>query len=213
MPGALVEAGSIGEAWVGIAARILADGAEASYDGRPVLELRRVTIAVAHPSPRDELIERHADPERLAWMAVNFNSPELVEELGGARSYASRLRDYARSGLDQVDWVAERLRRDPTSRSATITTFEPLLDTSYIPCVSLLDFWRPDAALELVVTAHSIDFGTKGYGNLVQLAAIQTEVALALSAPVGRLDVQIKSAHISHPELERMRQVVAAAAG
>jgi hypothetical protein len=27
-------------------------------------------------------------------------------------------------------------------------------------------------ALEVVVYAHSIDFGTKGYGNLVELAAL-----------------------------------------
>ncbi len=63
-----------------------------------------------------------------------------------------------------------------------ITTFEPLLDTSYIPCVSLLDFWLQDGALDQMVYAHSIDFGAKGYGNLVELAFLQEQVA----AGVGR---------------------------
>jgi thymidylate synthase len=42
-----------------------------------------------------------------------------------------------------------------------------LTDTSYIPCVSLLDFFLIDGALHLSCYAHSIDFGAKGYGNLV----------------------------------------------
>jgi hypothetical protein len=57
--------------------------------------------------------------------------------------------------------------------SATITTFQPQTDTTYIPCVSLLDFWLPGGAVELVVYAHSIDFGAKGYGNLVERPAGQ----------------------------------------
>ena len=106
-------------------------------------------------------------------MHENFFSPENVPELGNARSYAARLFDYEGSGRDQLAWVVERLRADPESRSATITTFEPLLDTTYIPCVSMLDFWAPAERLELVVYAHSLDFGKKAYGNLVELARLQ----------------------------------------
>jgi thymidylate synthase len=97
-----------------------------------------VTLVVAEPDPKDELIASLADPDWLDWMRRNFTEPEDVPELGGARSYARRLRDY--DGRDQVAWVIERLRADPETRSATITTFQPLADTSYIPCVSLLDF-------------------------------------------------------------------------
>ena len=79
------------------------------------------------------------------------------------------------------------------SRSATITTFEPLLDTTYIPCVSLLDFWIRDGQLEAIVYAHSIDFGSKGYGNLVELAFLMERVAEGLGLPVGRLDFVVKS--------------------
>jgi thymidylate synthase len=200
---------SVGEAWLEIARRILDDGERAHYDGLPITELASVTLEVAQPDPGDELIARFADPERLAWMRRNFIEPDLVAELGDARSYASRLHDYAATGRDQVDWVVARLTADPASRSATVTTFEPLLDTTYIPCVSMLDFWIPREAVELVVYAHSIDFGAKGYGNLVQLAAIQHEVAQRLARPVGRLSFIIKSAHVYDTELAYMRGVLA----
>jgi thymidylate synthase len=204
-----VATGTIGAAWLEIARRILVEGVASRYDDLPVLEVPRVTITVEHPKTGDEIVNEFGDPERIAWMHANFTDHALVRELGDARSYASRLFDYAGTGRDQVQWVIERLRSDPTSRSATITTFEPLLDTSYIPCVSLLDFWIRDGALEQVVYAHSIDFGSKGYGNLVELAWLQEHVAAELGLPVGRLDFLIKSAHIYDTELEYMNTVLA----
>ena len=75
----------------------------------------------------------------------------------------------------------------------------------------MLDFWLPGGAVELVVYAHSIDFGAKGYGNLVELAALQHHVAQALGRPVGRLLMTVKSAHIYDTELDLMRDICAAA--
>lgn len=205
-----VMAASLGAAWVEVAARILAEGAPGSYDGLPMVELAHVTLAIAAPDPDDPLIAAYGDPQRLAWMRANFADHARVAALGDADSYATRLYDYARAGRDQIAWIVERLRQDPLTRSATITTFQPLTDDTYIPCVSLLDFWLPAGALELVIYAHSIDFGAKGYGNLVELAAVQRRVASALAAPVGRLILTVKSAHIYHTERDEMVALLAA---
>jgi thymidylate synthase len=199
---------TIGEAWLGIARRILSDGRAGHYDGLPILEVSQATLTIASPHPDDAIIARLADPERLAWMHANFADHARVEALGNARSYASRLFDYGATGLDQIAWIIERLRKDPESRSATITTFEPLSDTSYIPCVSMLDFWLRDGAVEQVVYAHSIDFGAKGYGNLVELADLQHRVADGLGLAVGRLVFIVKSAHVYDTEFEYMRGVL-----
>src|ERR1700685_2173852 len=145
-----------------IATKILSEGAVATYDARPIRELIMTTLYVENPRSVDDVIEQRADPERVAWMHANFTDPARVAALGDADSYATRLYDYEHKGLNQIDWVVERLRNDPTSRSATITTFQPLTDTTYIPCVSLLDFFLHDDALRLAVSAHSIDFGAQG---------------------------------------------------
>jgi thymidylate synthase len=200
---------TIGESWLAVAGRIVASGAPGLYDGLPIRELSLITLAVAQPDPDDEIIATHADPERLAWMHANFTDHARVASLGDADSYATRLFDYEHSGHDQVRWVIDRLRADPSSRSATITTFQPHTDTTYVPCVSMLDFWLPNDAVELVVYAHSIDFGAKGYGNLVELASLQRHVADALGVPVGRLIMIIKSAHLYETELKYIKGVLA----
>lgn len=199
---------TIGEAWLAIARQILETGATSTYDDKPILELMHATLFVEEPRSHDPLIERFADPERLAWMRANFVDHAAVQELGGARSYASRLLDYAESGRDQIAWVIEKLRDEPSSKNATITTFEPLLDTTYIPCVSMLDFWMPNGAVDLVVYAHGIDFGSKGYGNLVQLSELQERVARELDRPMGTLTFIVKTAHVYATEFDYMRGVL-----
>ena len=206
-----IEATTLGEAWLAIAAAILEGGVVGSWEGQPIVEVFRVTLDVHSPRVDDPIIAQHGDPERLAWMHANFNDHSRVSELGGADSYATRLYDYAHMGRDQIRWVIDRLASNPSARDATITTFQPQTDSSYIPCVSLLDFWLLNGELQLGVYAHAIDFGTKGYANLVELAALQAHVAGNLGVGVGTLTMNVKSAHLYETELELMRGIVATA--
>ncbi|MEA2657275.1 MAG: thymidylate synthase [Chloroflexota bacterium] len=203
-----IEVMTIGEAWMAIAEAILKDGVEGSWEGLPITEVFHASLEVRSPRVDDPIIARHGDPERLAWMHANFTDPSRVAQLGDADSYATRLNDYAHAGRDQIRWVVDRLTANPWARDATVTTLQPLTDTSYIPCVSLLDFWLVAAELQLAVYAHSIDFGTKGYANLVELAALQARVAGDLGVGVGTLTMTVKSAHIYETELGLMRDII-----
>jgi thymidylate synthase len=205
-----IEAMTLGEAWIAIALAILSGGVEGSWEGLPIVEVFRATLDVTSPKVDDPIIAQHGDPERVAWMHANFTDRSRVAELGDADSYATRLYDYAHAGRDQIRWVINRLAANPSTRDATVTTFQPLTDISYIPCVSLLDFWLVEAKLQLAVYAHAIDFGTKGYANLVELAALQTRVASDLGVGVGTLTMTVKSAHIYQTELGQMRRLIAA---
>jgi thymidylate synthase len=208
-----VEAMTLGEAWIGIAAAILEGGVVGSWEGLPIVEVLRATLDVHSPKVDDPIIARHGDPERLAWMRANFTDHSRVAELGEADSYATRLYDYAHAGRDQIRWVIDRLAANPWARDAAVTTFQPLTDTSYIPCVSLLDFWLVKGHLQVAVYAHAIDFGTKGYANLIELAALQSRVAGELGVGTGTLTMTVKSAHIYQTELGLMRKIVAATQG
>jgi thymidylate synthase len=201
---------TLGEAWLAIAAAILKGGSVGSWEGLPIIEVFRATLDVHVPRVDDPIIAKHGDPERLAWMHTNFTDHSRVAELGEADSYATRLYDYAHAGRDQIRWVTDRLAANPWTRDATITTLQPLTDTTYIPCVSLLDFWLVNGELQLAVYAHAIDFGTKGYANLVELAALQTHVAGGLGVAVGTLTMTVKSAHIYQTELGLMQRIIAA---
>lgn len=204
----IVEAATLGECWLSVSQLILDSGVDTAYDAQPIKEIRRLTLSAASTDPGDAIIDRYGDPTWLHWMHANFFDHARVAELGNADSYATRLFDYDHTGLDQIQWVIDRLAEDANGKNASITTFQPLSDTAYIPCVSLLDFWVVDGAVELVVYAHSLDFGKKAYGNLVELALLQSRVADALGRDRGRLTIHVKSAHIYEPEYALMRERV-----
>jgi thymidylate synthase len=206
----VVTTDTIGGAWIAIAAKVLAEGNVSSYDGRAIRELVLQTLMVSEPDANDDVIKRLGDPERLAWMHANFTDSARVAALGDAESYATRLYDYEHRGLNQIDWVVGKLRADSRTRSAVITTLQPLSDTTYIPCVSVLDFFVNEGRLELVVYAHSIDFGTKGYANLVELAFLQHLVGEKISRSVGPLTMVVKSAHIYDDDVSEMQSVLSA---
>jgi len=199
---------TIGEAWIAVAAKILAEGELSRCDGLATRELIMAMLHVKDPRSDDAMIGRFADPARLEWMHLNFTDAAQVAALGGADSYATRLYDYEHRGLNQIDWVIKRLRNDPSSRSAAITTFQPLTDTSYIPCVSLLDFFINHQRLELAVFAHSIDFGTKGFANLVELAYLRQHVADKISSNAGPLTMIVKSAHVFESDVDYMNDML-----
>ena len=207
----VVDAPTLGEGWLRTSRAILERGSLERYDGQPTRELALLTLTVARPASNDALIAELGDAEWLAWMHENFFVEKNVPELGDAKSYAVRLFNYGGAGRDQMAWVVDRLRVDPECRSAAVTTFQPLTDTTYIPCVSLLDFWLREDAVELVVYAHSLDFGKKAYGNLVELARLQEHVADELGRPVGQLVVHAKSAHVYEPEWDLMAELVSTA--
>lgn len=203
----VLETASLGACWLQASKLILEHGQLSRYDGAITREIAHLTMTVAAPDPQDPLIGQYGDPAWLAWMHDNFFVQKEVAELDNAASYAIRLFNYAHQGRDQIRWIVERLRADAEARSATVTTFMPLTDSSYIPCISLLDFWMPAKAVELVVYAHSLDFGKKAYGNLIELASLQSSVAAQLNRPPGQLIVHVKSAHIYEPEWEYMRRL------
>jgi thymidylate synthase len=58
------------------------------------------------------------------------------------------------------------------------------------------------------VYAHSIDFGTKGFANLVELAYLQEHVATALATEIGHLTFIVKSAHIYESEFCEMSELL-----
>src|SRR5512142_2775085 len=191
----LIDCPSLGECWLAVSRLILTEGRPATWEGAPNREIANLTLVAASPNPEDALITRLGDPTWRDWMHENFFVQKEVPELERAPSYAVRLFNYAYQGRDQVQWVIERLRSNPECRNATITTLMPLSDIWYIPCVSLLDFWIPEGALELVVYANALDFGKKAYGNLIELALLQRKVADALARPVGKLVIHVKTAH------------------
>ena len=72
----------------------------------------------------DAIIEKHKVQAEYDWMIRNFTVQGEVPELHHENSYASRLYSYM-GQKNQVEWLIDRLQKNPATRSATISLSEP----------------------------------------------------------------------------------------
>ena len=204
----------LGNAWLAFLKELYHHGSKVKYSDNPgeeaeVKESMELTVEIRGPHLPDEIIERYKVQEEYEWMVRNFTVQEKVKELHNENSYAARL--YAYMGTkNQFQWVIEKLRENPHTRSATITMFEPLADVGYISCVSLLDFQGNSSDLDLIVYCRALDFGCKAYVNLVMLSSILHSVSEKVGMNCGRLVLVVKSAHYYMKDEEKVLRILAA---
>lgn len=203
---------SLGALWVKVLNELESNGFTTTYTDNvgecaDVKELLNLTAEVQNATLPDAIIEKHKVQEEYDWMVHNFTVQGEVPELHHENSYASRLYSYM-GQKNQVEWLIDRLRKNPSTRSATISMFEPLTDEGYIPCVSLLDFQKTDGKLNMTAYCRALDFGCKAYVNLVMLHLIQQSIAEKVGVPCGHLILLVKSAHFYMRDRNRVLAIL-----
>lgn len=201
---------TIGKAWITVLQEILSNGNRTLYNGneeKPIQEIVGTSLTIDNIVMPDPIIEKYMVKEEYDWMENNFIKQGTVKELHYAKSYASRLYNYMNQ-KNQIEWVINRLKERRYTCSATITTFEPLIDEQYIPCVSMIDFYVENERLNMYVYCRSLDFGCKAYVNLVMLYNILKQVAEAINTEVGNMNLTIKSAHVYDKDREKIDNIL-----
>ena len=201
---------TIGKAWIIVLQEILSNGKRTLYNGneqKPIQEIVGTSLTIDNIVMPDSIIEKYMVKEEYEWMENNFTKLGTVKELHDANSYASRLYNYMNK-KNQIEWVINRLKERRNTCSATITTFEPLVDEQYIPCVSMIDFYVENEILNMYVYCRSLDFGCKAYVNLVMLYNILKQVADAINIEVGNMNLTIKSAHVYDKDREKINRIL-----
>ncbi len=203
---------SLGALWIRVLQELESSGETTAYTDNEgefadVKELLNLTAEVQNAALPDAIIEKHKVQDEYDWMVRNFTVQGEVPELHHENSYASRLYSYM-GQKNQVEWLVDRLRRNPATRSATISMFEPLTDEGYIPCVSLLDFQETDGQLNMTAYCRALDFGCKAYVNLVMLHLIQQDIAEKVGVSCGKLILFVKSAHFYMRDREKVLRIL-----
>lgn len=201
---------TIGNAWITVLKEILNNGKKTLYNGnlnKPIKEIVGTTFTITNIIMPDPIIEKYMVKEEYEWMENNFTKLGKVKELHNENSYASRLYNYM-DKKNQIDWVINRLKNTKHTCSASITTFEPLTDEKYIPCVSMIDFYVENEQLNMYVYCRSLDFGCKAYVNLVMLYNILKQVASEINIKVGDMNLIVKSAHIYDKDMDKVNKIL-----
>lgn len=222
-----------------LARDILRHGEEVGSRAGRVKELTHVGITLTEPWNRELLIpgRKHnlaAQVAETMWVLSGRNdvawlshylprAPEFSDDgevwRGG---YGPRLRAWegmphgSRTAgqpgpVDQLRHVVETLRRDPLSRQAVISIYDPAIDTEPgkdIPCNNWLSFTSRLGKLDLHVAIRSNDlmWGWSGI-NAFEWSALQEIVAGMLGISIGSLHFSITSLHLYDRHWARAQQI------
>jgi thymidylate synthase len=195
-------------------------------------------IALTEPWAREILIpERKASlPAQIAetmWVLAGRDDVDWLERyLPRARdfsddgktwrgAYGPRLRHWPtsdtmdHSGLitDQLSWISNLMLRDPLTRRAVATIYDPGIDSQDgkdIPCNNWLHFIQRGDKLHLHVTIRSNDliWGWSGI-NAFEWSVLLEIMAHLVGVPMGELHFSITSLHIYEHHFERAEQLAA----
>ena len=200
----------IGEAWVAVIKKIMQLGREVKEGSECYKELKGVIFCIScveNHENTDMILNKYGDSQIIQWMKDNFELVQSVKELHNANSYAARLYNYGGS-KNQIQWIIDKINNKKNVRSATITTFEPLTDIGYIPCISLLDFDNNDDILDVYVYARALDFGEKAYANMLCIRDLLEKVASNTNCSMGNIHFICKSVHVYDYDYDKINRIL-----
>ena len=217
-------------AFIDLLSDLLTEGDNVESRNGKTLELSPVQFTI-QDSGGVTLTERRASlPAQIAetmWVLSGRNDIEwLSRYLPRAKDfsddgktwrggYGPRLRRWGNDGeptTDQLAYVVDALRADPTTRQAVMVIWDPATDTLPgldRPCNNWLHFLSRDGVLNLHVATRSNDimWGWSGI-NVFEWSALLQLVAELTGLEAGAITFSISSLHLYEHHWDRARKIV-----
>lgn len=112
-------------------------------------------------------------------------------------------------GINQIQNVIQKLKKNPESKSATITLMNPDGDKHHMPCIVALDFKIRNKQLMLTAFFRSQDVGKKIYADIICLGEIEKQIADSVGVAMGPLNILIVSLHVYEADFEKIADLIA----
>jgi len=201
----MVQAQTIGQCWLDSVRSVLDHGEQYHDEDVGLLEVRGLAVEILRPAETDPVIAAHADKAVMARTLAKFAKGASMPN----RPFTYGERIYDMSGVDQFEWMVDRLKSKRESKSATIGLLLPGSTSAQLPCLTTLDAKIRQERLELQFFFRSQNVFGRQYANLAALARLQGVLAERCGASPGALRGYIASAHIYAFDLDDARRICA----
>lgn len=178
----------------------------------PALELQSVVLELANPLARLSRSETRGRVfsalGELCWYLAGSNSTDFIayylsryreEDEGGSvhGAYGPRLLAYG--GFDQIAYVVERLKEDPSSRQAVIQLFDHddvAAPHKHVPCTCTFQFLVRGGRMLMLTHMRSNDAFIGLPHDMFAFTMIQELVARSVGVPLGTYIHLVGSFHL-----------------
>lgn len=197
---------SLGMAWIESIRSVLDNGDLHFDEDVSILELRLgLAVTITNPRVVDPVIERWGDSSVVSRMQKKFMRNSRMDD----RPFTYGELIYSKHGVNQFEWMMERIRKKPETKSATISLISEGDYSQNLPCLVCLDAKRRGNAVDLHFFFRSQNIFGRQYANLIALAELQRSMASELSCEIGSISGYISSPHIYDYDIENAKKLVA----
>lgn len=183
---------TIGETWLQSIDYVLEHGYSFFDEDVEILEVAGLSVKINHPSMKDDIIEKYGDSHIIAHTLAKFEKGIIMHN----RPFTYGDRIYCKNGIDQFEWLVDRLKRKPETKSATISLLTEGDDNPNLPCLNIIDAKIRDNRLNIQFFFRSQNIVGRQYANLLALTKFQDKLSSRLSVDNGFLAGYVASAHI-----------------
>lgn len=201
----IVRTHTIGQCWLDCIRSVLDHGEKHHDEDVGLLEVLGLAVEILKPDEIDPLIDVHGDKMVMARTFEKFAKGAAIPD----RPFTYGERIYDMSGVDQFEWMVDRLRRKRGTKSATIGLLLPGSTSANLPCLTTVDAKIRHERLDLQFFFRSQNIFGRQYANLAALARLQSDLASRCGTSPGALRGYIASAHIYAFDLDEARRLCA----
>lgn len=197
-----IKAKTEGKAWLAAMQMVMQKGRDIWDEDVPLREVRNLYLTIEKIDEADYILAKYADQDRIKLMKKKYTTCGLVGDY--KIDYGSYI--YNNDGVNQIEWLINRIRNKPETKSATITLHKP--GENMLACLSMLDFKYREGVLDMTVIYRSQNIFWSHPGNMLALHQIHQDVSTALGYMIGKIELIIISAHIYACDFEKVNVVL-----
>jgi thymidylate synthase len=199
-----VSSDTLGECWLNCIQKIIEFG-EIHYDEDiHIHEVLGLSLEISKPLCHDEIIAELGDKTVISRTLAKFSKGAEMPDR--PFTYGSRIFD--NGGVDQFEWLVNRLESKGETKSATFCLLIPGSSSPNLPCLTTVDAKIRDNKLELQFFFRSQNIFGRQYANLLALAKLQADIANRCSVATGGIRGYIASAHIYAFDLAEAKRII-----
>jgi thymidylate synthase len=206
--GRVIRANSISDAWYRGLNLIWNHGHEVTDErGSRIREYLNLMIVIQNPYIDRIPKDISWNEERLEEYAKQLISGENVQDF--EYTYGQRLRNWNEE-IDQIAYVIDKLKQNPTTRRATAVTWVPTIDTvvDEVPCMIIDDFKIRGGKVNLTTLFRSHDFAGAYPANLYGLSRLLEYVGGEVGISPGMITTISASAHIYEHDWDMVEDIL-----
>lgn len=183
---------TLGECWLASIDKVMKLGNQANDEDVVLKEILGLTVRIENPDDNDELIYRLGNRGIIDHTVEKFEKGTVMAN----RPFTYGDCIYNKNGVDQFEWLINRVKNKHETKSATISLLTEGNTHPNLPCLNLIDVKLRDDKVNLQFFFRSQNIVGRQYANFIALAKLQQSIAKRLEKNVGFMSGYIASAHI-----------------